>query len=85
MKTRTLIRVSTRRWIPVIGSFAVYLVPLVGPHAVWLVGESLAQGLSDVDRFNPCGSLRISLLPLPRRSRAVCCWRGRLAALACGC
>lgn len=46
-------RISTRLWIPVIGSFAVYLVPLVGPHAVWLVGESLAQGLSDADRSNP--------------------------------
>jgi hypothetical protein len=46
-------RISTRLWIPVIGSFAVYLVPLVGPHAVWLVGESLVQGLSDADRSNP--------------------------------
>ena len=46
-------RISTRLWIPVIGSFAVYVVPLAGPHAVWLVGESLAQGLSDVDRSNP--------------------------------
>jgi hypothetical protein len=31
-----------RWWIPVLGSFGVYLVPLVGPHAVWTVGTSLA-------------------------------------------
>ena len=46
-------RISTRLWIPVIGSFAVYLVPLVGPHAIWLVGESLAQGVADADGPNP--------------------------------
>jgi hypothetical protein len=46
-------RISTRLWIPVIGSFAVYLVPLVGPHAIWLVGESLAQGVAASDGPNP--------------------------------
>jgi hypothetical protein len=28
----------------VIGSFGVYAIPLVGPHAAWLLGESLLQG-----------------------------------------
>src|SRR5262245_48672674 len=35
-----------RRWLAFLGSFAVYLVPLVGPHAVWLLGESLLRELS---------------------------------------
>jgi hypothetical protein len=26
-----------------IASFAVYVVPLIGPHAVWLFGEALLQ------------------------------------------
>jgi hypothetical protein len=30
-----------RRWISIVGSFLVYLVPLVGPHAVWLFGEAM--------------------------------------------
>ncbi|PWT83330.1 MAG: hypothetical protein C5B57_07005 [Blastocatellia bacterium] len=29
-----------------IGSFVVYLAPLIGPHAVWLFGESLVHELS---------------------------------------
>ena len=33
-----------RRWISIVGSFLVYLVPLVGPHAVWLFGEALVAG-----------------------------------------
>ena len=33
----------SRLWVAVVGSFAVYLIPLVGPHAVWLLGESLLQ------------------------------------------
>ena len=36
---------SARVWIPVAGSFGVYLIPLAGPHAIWLLGESLMQGL----------------------------------------
>jgi hypothetical protein len=36
--------------IPIVGSFAVYLFPLAGPHAVWLFGESLLQELSASDR-----------------------------------
>ena len=32
--TPRMSRISTRLWIPVIGSFAVYVVPLVGPHAI---------------------------------------------------
>ena len=27
-----------------IGSFGVYAIPLVGPHAAWFLGESLLQG-----------------------------------------
>ena len=38
-------RQVTRVWIPFFGSFAVYLVPLVGPHAMWFLGESLVQEL----------------------------------------
>jgi len=36
----------TRLWIPLVGSLTVYLFPLVGPHAVWLLGESLLQELT---------------------------------------
>lgn len=32
---------TRRRWIALAGSFAVYLIPLVGPHAFWLLGEWL--------------------------------------------
>jgi hypothetical protein len=35
---------TIRRWIAAIGSFAVYAIPLVGPHAAWFLGESLLQG-----------------------------------------
>jgi hypothetical protein len=34
-------RNGTRLWIPLAGSLTVYLVPLVGPHALWLLGEGL--------------------------------------------
>jgi len=30
-----------RAWIALLGSFAVYFIPLIGPHAVWFLGESL--------------------------------------------
>src|SRR5688500_3560929 len=36
---------ATRRWIAAIGSFAVYAIPLVGPHAAWFLGASLLQGV----------------------------------------
>jgi len=36
----------TRWWIPLVGSLAVYLVPLVGPHAVWCLGGALLQELT---------------------------------------
>ncbi len=35
-----------RLWIPLVGSLAVYVVPLVGPHTVWLFGEALLQEMS---------------------------------------
>lgn len=35
---------TTRRWIAAVGSFVVYAIPLVGPHAAWLLGELLLQG-----------------------------------------
>ena len=41
------------RWSPIVGSFAVYLVPLVGPHAIWFVGESLLQGLESPGERDP--------------------------------
>lgn len=37
-------RSPKRLWIALIGSFAVYLIPLIGPHAFWLLGEALVQG-----------------------------------------
>ena len=40
---------ATRRWIAAIGSFGIYAIPLVGPHAAWFLGESLLQGV----RSNP--------------------------------
>ena len=36
---------TTRRWTAAIGSFGVYAIPLVGPHAAWSIGESLLQGV----------------------------------------
>jgi hypothetical protein len=43
----------SRLWIPIIGSFAVYLVPLVGPHAVWFLGESLVQQVTRGEGVDP--------------------------------
>lgn len=31
-------------WLALAGSFSVYLIPLVGPHAAWLLGEMLWHG-----------------------------------------
>src|SRR5688572_16244522 len=30
-----------RGWVALLGSFGVYLVPLFGPHAAWLLGAAL--------------------------------------------
>jgi len=35
-----------RRWIALLGSFGVYLMPLVGPHALWFLGEALIASFS---------------------------------------
>ena len=40
---------TRRRWIAAIGSFGLYAIPLVGPHASWFLGQSLLQGF----RSNP--------------------------------
>src|SRR5437762_5173883 len=42
--TTRMAQPTIRRWIAAIGSFGVYAVPLVGPHAAWFLGESLLQG-----------------------------------------
>lgn len=42
-----------RAWFPLVGSLAVYLVPLVGPHAVWLLGEYLFQELAHAGDREP--------------------------------
>jgi hypothetical protein len=42
---------AKRRWIAVIGSFGVYAIPLVGPHAAWFLGESLLQGFESNARI----------------------------------
>jgi len=31
----------SRKWLALVGSLGVYCIPLVGPHGVWFVGESL--------------------------------------------
>jgi hypothetical protein len=42
----TLTHTPARRRAAVVGSFVVYLVPLVGPHAFWVVGEALAMDVA---------------------------------------
>ena len=42
--TASMAQPSRRRLIAAIGSFGVYAIPLVGPHAVSFLGESLLQG-----------------------------------------
>ena len=37
-------RTVWRGWVALLGSFGVYLIPLIGPHAAWLLGESLVAG-----------------------------------------
>ena len=34
-----------RGWVALLGSFGVYLIPLVGPHAVWVLGQSLVASV----------------------------------------
>src|SRR5215510_10317876 len=34
-----------RRWVALLGSFGVYFIPLIGPHAAWLLGESLVASI----------------------------------------
>ena len=34
-----------RGWVALLGSFGVYFIPLIGPHAAWLLGESLVAGI----------------------------------------
>lgn len=46
-------RVRPRTWFPLVGSFAVYLVPLVGPHAAWLLGEYVFQELTRASDREP--------------------------------
>ncbi len=42
------------RWgIPILGSFCVYLVPLVGPHAVWPLGAALFAQLTGAGGLGP--------------------------------
>lgn len=42
---------SPRPWMPFVGSFAVYLTPLVGPHAVRFLGEHLAASATRAERL----------------------------------
>lgn len=41
------------RFVPFVGSFAVYLIPLVGPHAAWLLAESLFHELTRANDRSP--------------------------------
>jgi hypothetical protein len=41
--------IRRRWWLPLAGSFAVYLTPLVGPHAVPLLGEAIRHALTRHD------------------------------------
>ena len=34
-----------RAWVAAVGSFAVYFIPLIGPHAFWFVGGSLVASV----------------------------------------
>ena len=34
-----------RAWVALLGSFGVYLIPLVGPHAAWFLGEALVASV----------------------------------------
>ena len=34
-----------REWVALLGSFGVYVVPLIGPHAAWFLGEALVASV----------------------------------------
>jgi hypothetical protein len=54
---------SRQRLAAVAGSFAVYLIPLVGPHAFWVVGVALALDVrSDRDAAWIAADLGLALL-----------------------
>jgi len=46
MSDSSLTALLTRRWVALVGSLGVYCIPLVGPHGVWFVGESLVASAS---------------------------------------
>ena len=35
-----------RRWVALLGSFGVYFIPLIGPHAAWFLGEAFVPGVN---------------------------------------
>jgi hypothetical protein len=39
-------RTDWRGWVALLGSFGVYFIPLIGPHAAWFLGESLVASVS---------------------------------------
>ena len=54
---------TARRWTAFIGSFGVYLIPLVGPHAFYLVGEALVSEIgSDRSRTWVATDFGVALL-----------------------
>jgi hypothetical protein len=47
----TFLEKSQRRfWLALVGSFAIYFLPLVGPHGVWFYGDGLLRELRDGSR-----------------------------------
>ena len=38
-------RTRWRGWVALLGSFGVYFIPLIGPHAAWFLGESLVASV----------------------------------------
>ena len=40
---------TKRHGLALVGSFAIYLLPLIGPHASWLLGEHLFRGLTRLE------------------------------------
>ena len=52
-----------RGWVALLGSFGVYAIPLIGPHAAWFLGESLvATVASDRSRAWVAADVSLALL-----------------------
>jgi hypothetical protein len=56
-------RTDWRGWVAVLGSFGVYFIPLIGPHAAWFLGVALVASVTgDRSRTWMAADIAVALL-----------------------